>query len=155
MAIEAALQSRELTSLLSLSEDEVKSEQFAEAYAELQDLAWQKACEGRIEETAVLKQMMQAQGRDLFRHETVQQSILHEAVLKASCEVLAQLLTSSDPNVRNSAGQTPLMVLLSHPTNEQLVKAQLFISAPLACDLRLRTTCHYVLRSALSAVVPM
>jgi hypothetical protein len=155
MAVEAALQSRELISLLNLSEDEVKSEQFAEAYAELQDLAWQKACEGRIEEVSVLRKMMQAQGRDLFRHETVQQSMLHEAVLKAPCEVLAQLLTFSDPNARNSAGQTPLMVLLSHASNDQLVKAQLFISAPLACDLRLKTTCHYVLRSALPAVVDM
>lgn len=152
-AIQEALGKKQLAALAGLSKEELNSEEFLEAYTEIQQLAWTRACEGEIEETLALRNLLLAEGRDLFQHESVKQCVLHEAVLTASGQVLRQMLAYTDINARNSAGQTPLMVLLSHAAADQLEKAQLFISAPLACDFRLQTTCHYVLRSSLSAVL--
>lgn len=146
------LAQKDLTRLLQFSPEDFKSESFRAVYSEIQDLAWQKACSGEIKETVALQELLLTHGIDLFRHTTVTQSLLHEAVLKASYEVLAQILSFSLVNDRNSAGQTALMVLLSHSTEEQFKKAQLFAPASLACDLRLRTTCHYVLSSSLPSV---
>lgn len=154
-AIKEALAKRTLAPVAGLSKEDLNSEEFAAAYTELQQLAWAKACKGEVEETLALRSLLLAEGRDLFHYETVQQSVLHEAVLTASCKVVAQLLALADVNARNSAGQTALMVLLSHASTELQTKVQLFISASLACDFRLRTTSHYILLSSLSAVMDM
>lgn len=144
----------DLEAMLKLTEEQVKSEEFDTVFSDLQDLVWTKSCLGEIKVSLALSEMLKPYERDLLRHKTVQNTLLHEAVLKASADIVAQLLTVIDQNERNSAGQTPLMVLLSHNPADLQAKVQLLHSAPLACDLRLRTTCHYILRSSLPPVTP-
>lgn len=154
-ALQDILAKGDLEAMLKLTEEEVKSEDFAAVFPDLQDLVWTKTCQGEIKMSLALREMLKPYGQDLFRHKTVQNTLLHEAALKASVDVVAQLITIIGPNCRNSAGQTPLMVLLSHNPTDLQAKIPLFLSVPLACDLRLRTTCHYILRSSLPAVVPI
>jgi len=151
-AFQDTLIREELETFLQLSEAELQSENFAGVYSDIQALVWRKVCQGEVQSSLALRERLRPYGRDLFMHKTVRNTLLHEAVLKASADVVGQLLAVVTANARNSAGQTALMLLLSHNPPDIAAKLPLLLSAPLACDMSLRTTCHYVLRSSLSAV---